>query len=251
MSTRIGWSSLLVLFVLFLVPHAALAAAGGLPALEATVAGLQATVNTLNSQLATVNASIAALQGQVSTLQGQVGSLQSQLTTANANIATLQGQVAEHQDKLKYVSIELGTINGLAGPHVIFTGVNVHIRDGSGATDDHWGPTIYPPPTFTGLGNLVVGYNEEPFGLPTDQRGGSHNLIVGDGHRYSSIGGLVAGFRNTISRRSASVSGGSDNTASGDLASVSGGDHNTASGDFSSVLGGFANVANSVHQTIP
>ena len=52
MKSRIGYSNLFVLLVL-LLPHAACAAAGGLPArvdtLEAAVANLQTTVNNLNS----------------------------------------------------------------------------------------------------------------------------------------------------------------------------------------------------------
>jgi hypothetical protein len=63
-------------------------------------------------------------------------------------------------------------------------------------------------------------------------RGGSHNLVIGAGHRFTeaAFGGLVAGRGNTISNTAASVSGGFDNIASGELASVSGGFENVASG---------------------
>lgn len=69
---------------------------------------------------------------------------------------------------------------GLMGPHVIFHGVNVHIRNDSGETCSDYGAP-------DGLGNLVIGYNEPP--APVDEmqpweRQGSHNLIVGSKHTY-------------------------------------------------------------------
>ncbi len=95
-----------------------------------------------------------------------------------------------------------------------------------------------------GLGNLVVGYNEVPLGeLSVGDRGGSHNLIVGQEHKYSSFGGLVAGLRNTISGNNSTVRGGNDNTASGPTSSVSGGFENLASGFETSVSGGFNHTA--------
>ena len=110
-----------------------------------------------------------------------------------------------------YVSVDVSTtINSLVG-------ANVHIRNGSGSTVSQ-----------NGLGNLVVGYNEEIF---SPDRTGSHNLVVGKFHAYSNVGGFVAGSQNTISGPSASVSGGQDNVASAFNSSVSGGFSNEASGE--------------------
>jgi hypothetical protein len=145
---------------------------------------------------------------------------------------------------------------GGAGPHITFKGANIHIESGSGATDDHGNPT--------GLGNLIIGYDEDPInplngdfsdGLPIMQgpggpsplrpgdRGGSHNLVIGSGNRFTqaAFSGLVVGERNTIDSFGASVSGGFHNTASGRFASVSAGGRNGASGDGGSVSGGFEN----------
>jgi hypothetical protein len=120
------------------------------------------------------------------------------------------------------------------GTDVIFEGCNVHIRSGAGATDA----------AVNGLGNLIVGYNEDgPPGFEVDVRTGSHNLVVGRFHTYSSFGGFVAGRNNAVSGPSASVSGGQDNTASGPYASVSGGLNNTASSIRASVSGGENNTA--------
>src|SRR3989338_7051172 len=155
-----------------------------------------------------------------------------------ARVAALEATVAALQAKLACVSVDDSPINGLAGPNFIFEGCNVHVRSGSGSTDDGG--------ALTGLGNLVVGYNEPRLprqGPDETERTGSHNLIVGREHKYPSFGGLVAGRGNTVSGQSSSVSGGSFNTASGDRSSVSGGDSNAASGQASSVSGGDSNAA--------
>ena len=155
-------------------------------------------------------------------------------TDLASQIASLQGQIAAIQSNPvlalgRYVSVSTSMINGLVAPHVILTGVNVHVRSGSGTTN---GPV-------NGLGNLLVGYNEEPMGLAPEDRGGSHNLITGNQHSYPSYGGLVAGTINKISGQFASVSGGIDNTASDFAASLSGGIGNTASAYAASVSGEF------------
>lgn len=132
----------------------------------------------------------------------------------------LETWLTGYQGFIDHVTIEQNEINGLKGPHIFFTGVNVHIRSGLGATDD----------AGSGTGNLIVGYNENFTGNP---RTGSHNLIVGPGHDYRSCGGFVAGFSNTISGRYASVSGGAENTASGNVSSVSGGRMLESGGNYS------------------
>ncbi len=192
-------------------------------------------------------------------------------------IAVLEGSGA--QALSPYVSVETGAVNGLAGPHVVFSGANVHIRSGSGATREA---------APVGKGNLIVGYNEKPVQrewvaaangqetrlaadpknpgrlreesgyyrerpgevLAAGDRGGSHNLIVGPRHIYDSSGGFVAGYDNTLRDDYASISGGRDNTASGEAASVSGGWDNTASGGGASVSGGEDNTASGASASV-
>ncbi len=158
------------------------------------------------------------------------------LAELQAQIDALQARVETLEDLTQFQIVVQGEINGLAGPHLIFEAVNLHIESGSGSTTDGGSPT--------GLGNLVVGYNEVPFlGLLPGDRDGSHNIVLWSEHKYLSTGGFVAGFRNTISGLSASVSGGQLNTASALFSSVSGGSANTASGDRSSVSGGGGRTA--------
>nr|CAA9294406.1 hypothetical protein AVDCRST_MAG63-4890 [uncultured Armatimonadetes bacterium] len=140
-----------------------------------------------------------------------------------------------------------------SGNELFITGVNVHIRDGSGYTDSgiaHGGPG-------SGLGNLIIGYNELR-GDGTDARNGAHNLIVGNRNNFTSYGCLVAGyvnsveapyanvtggFKNAVRWTHASVTGGSENLASGWSSSVSGGTQNQATTDNASVGGGSKNIA--------
>ena len=140
------------------------------------------------------------------------------------NIA-LQSQIDDLQDQM---STLLSTLEGVSrdGDTLKFSGMNVQIDNGTGSTDG----------TVNSLGNLIVGYNE--LRGSGDNRTGSHNVIVGKRHNYSSYGGLVGGYQNTISGPYSSVTGGKYNEASGSYSSVTGGYKNTASGAWSSVTGG-------------
>jgi hypothetical protein len=75
--------------------------------------------------------------------------------------------------------------------------------------------------TTNGLGNLIVGYNEPREG-EENIRTGSHHVVVGKQHQFSSVGGLVVGLQNEIRGAFASVSGGVHNTAAGEHASIGG-----------------------------
>ena len=121
--------------------------------------------------------------------------------------------------------------DGVGGkPTIQFFGVNVQVVNGEGKTE-----------SVNGEGNLVIGYDENTGRTQT----GSHNLILGEQQSFSSFGGLVAGYGNTISGREASVSGGALNTASGFYTSITGGMHNTARVEAASVEGGSTNLAES------
>jgi hypothetical protein len=136
------------------------------------------------------------------------------------------------------------------GNDAVFEGCNVHVRNGEGDTL-----------IDNGLGNLIVGYNED---IVEDVRTGSHNLVVGAGHTYSSNSGIVVGFNNAIegwfssvagggsstASNGGSITGGHGNVASGSGASISGGLYNEATGDYSSVSGGNNNVASGDYSSV-
>ena len=201
---------------------------------------------------AEVNANFDSVKTAVDDNAGRVAALEVMVTALQNTINTLQAELATVRDLAPFVSVDPNVIEGLTGPHVILTGVNVHIRSGSGRTDDipPGGPN--PCPTcVTGLGNLVVGYNEANNVGRLQNRGGSHNVIIGIEHQYTSWAGLVVGESNTISGQNATVTGGAGNTASGDHSSVSGGTgQNVASGAGASISGGSFNEANGSHASV-
>ncbi len=163
----------------------------------------------------------------------------------NQNFQNVAAAIDAINAKLQYVTVESNPIDGMMGPHFIITGANVHIRSGSGWTDDNssgFGCNTPGQPACYGLGNLVVGYN--PVGHPDgDIRTGSHNIVVGDHQNFLGYGGLIAGWQNQIESHFASVTGGAHNRASESASVVSGGDSNHASGWRSVVSGGKQNLA--------
>ena len=198
------------------------------------------SLQALATDVATLEAGNAALQGDVATLEAGNAALQADVDALEVRIAALE-TLTESQ------SIE--TVDGQ--PTVRFTGVNVQVVSGSGDTMG----------AVNGLGNLIVGYNENE----SDIRTGSHNLVIGRQHSYSSFGGLIAGANNTVTGPESSVVGGFSNiasgafstvtggivnTASGSSSSVSGGDHNVASGTWSSVSGGLENTASANYASV-
>jgi len=170
------------------------------------------------------------------------------VTELEAQVEELTASLEEAQEILQYVRVETEEINFLAGPHWIIEGANVHVRSGGGSTFDGCFSTDPDFPnceSLSGLGNLIVGYNERrpSRGRPPENRTGSHNLVLGRFQAYSSFGGFVAGSSNEVTGGNASVCGGSNNKAQGSHSSVSGGHGNTASGLSASVSGGDRRVA--------
>ena len=197
---------------------------------NAQIAALQNTVNTQNAQVAALQTSVTSLQNTVAAQNTQITALQTTTTNQGNQITTLQNTVAAQGTTIAAQQVKLAPVT-VSGTDYTISGFNVRIVDGGGDTS-----------STSGLGNLTIGYNRLR-NNGTDDRTGSHNLILGDQNNYSSFGGLVGGLANTSSGVYASVLGGFGSTASGFYSSVSGGARNRASSDFSSVSGGANNTA--------
>ena len=180
--------------------------------------GQDASVFATGSQIAPLQANIDAEEAARIAADGAEASARAAVYTA------LSERVAALEALLAGVSLN--------GNTMVISGLNLQIVNGTGTTDG----------AVKGTGNLIVGYNEKR-GDATDDRSGSHNIVVGEKHNFTSYGGLVVGDNNTISGSYASVSGGFNNTASKPWSSVCGGYENTASGHYSSVSGGHGNTA--------
>eukprot|EP00457_Paulinella_chromatophora_P003089 gb/GEZN01003094.1/.p1 GENE.gb/GEZN01003094.1/~~gb/GEZN01003094.1/.p1 ORF type:complete len:657 (+),score=72.79 gb/GEZN01003094.1/:32-2002(+) len=186
------------------------------------------------------------------------------LMTDTARITALENQV-NYLTRLTLVLARcVPEYNSKTPDDFIISNCNLHVRSGMGSTST----------APNGLGNVIVGYNEG-----SAAKTGSHNVVIGPQHTYTSYGGIVtgdfnqilapyaavvagqrniasgvasavvAGEANCASGPQSSVTGGRDNKARGMQASVSGGDSNRAVGDGSSVLGGFFNTAAGLDST--
>ncbi|MBF6619218.1 MAG: hypothetical protein ITG02_03190 [Patulibacter sp.] len=149
------------------------------------------------------------------------------LDALESDNAALRTQVAELQTRFAGVS------RSSDAKTLTLEGMNLQITNGEGTTD-----------TTNGTGNLIVGYNEVP-GTQT----GSHNLVVGDQHTFSSFGGLLVGLDNSITREWSTALG-SSNDASGFASAVTGGYSNEASGSSSAVTGGRSNYASGIMSAV-
>jgi hypothetical protein len=198
-------------------------------ATSANYASSAGDADTLDGQHASAfgaAAQVSANQSNIAALQAAVASLQSSVAALETANITLQSQVSSLEARLADFS-HFST----SGNDIYITGANLHVRNGTGTTDG----------TPNNLGNLIVGYDEPR--SSGNNKSGSHNIVVGKEHNYSSFGGLVVGRRNEISGGYASVSGGEDNVASWYYTSVSGGTGNTAEEFGASVSGGADNTA--------
>jgi hypothetical protein len=198
-------------------------------------------LTTANPQLNEHESEITTLQSQLTTQAAQIASLQADLASAIAYIDDLQ----------TYVNVD--DVSDPGRPVITVSGANLQIVNGLGST-----------PTVNGVGNLIVGYDESMTGLCTimvnaplidDAAGctggfwlsatplktGSHNVVVGAKHTYTSNSALVAGTANFSRAVGASITGGYYNYADANWASVTGGGLNIAAGYGSSVTGGSVN----------
>jgi len=224
--------------------------------LIAQIAVLTATVNA-NS------ATITSLETENANLFNEIEAIKVIDTAQAADIAIAIAQSTENQDGISGLRIDV--VAGLASyltvetdnqgnPVAIFSSINVHVNNGTGTTS-----------SINGLGNLIVGYDENTndlqeecsLGIYQDQttcetnneiwalthKSGSHNIVVNSGHNYSRAGGLIAGINNSLLNDNSSVTGGENNRATNLSSSISGGEFNRASGEYSSVSGGSFNTS--------
>jgi len=192
---------------------------------SADSAGLRQIVTDLQRQVADLNATV---HQQATTIH----TLQSRLDTQQNTIAQLNNTVVSQSEKMKFVTVD--------GTEMYITGANLNIRNGSGSTSGDPADAYNSKPD--GLGNLIIGYNETA-GDPVQDHSGSHNLVLGQGQRYTSFGGIVAGYSNSITNPYATITGGGYSIASGYFSSVSGGESNMATGEGAAISGGLGGIA--------
>ena len=180
----------------------------------------QPAVDALLEQLAEMEASQEQLLDRIDALTAQLEDTDERVTTIADDYLTsdalvdhaLQSDVDDLAARLD--DLEGSGVNDLAGyididtvDHAVrFVGVNVYVQSGEGTTSS----------TVNGLGNLIIGYDEDS----SDDKSGSHNLVLGEEHSYTSYGGLITGHDHTVSGVHASAIGGEGALVSGDLSLI-------------------------------
>jgi len=230
---------------------------------------------------------IRELRSDVNELRVSNTDLIQQNRALRADLEGLREDVEEHGRRRLRTDDALSCINQDTSnaQNIYFDGCNVHIRAGTTLTEDTNGlgnlivgynrqPLSWNVPRSTGC-KWAKGSRKIPRArrrglakVASDQvprtkqpqhrrlqtkgysRGGSHNIIVGDGHEYSCYGGIVAGYENSIHGAYASVVGGSGNKASEERAATFGGFYNEASGYGAVVLGGRDNNAAGIRASV-
>jgi len=167
------------------------------------------------------NATVAALSAQVRALSDQVRQISALAASQQLALADVRKSNAAMQTRLTCITKSTAT-------DFIFDGCNVHIQNGAGSTG-----------SMNSLGNLIIGYNKNQVSL----RSGSHNVVVGDLHEYTSYGGVVTGTENTIGAPNSTVMSSVDSSITGTGgAAVIGADRGIAEGN-AVLLGGSQNYA--------
>jgi hypothetical protein len=181
----------------------------------------------------------------LATLAAQVKALTAQMKDASALAARQQASIDSLRASNDLLTSRLACVLRFSGPRdLIVDGCNLHIQNGVGQTG-----------TMNSYGNLIIGYNKNEVSTRT----GSHNLIVGDLHEYTSYGGIVTGVENTLSGPNATILGGGQSHANFSSATIIAADRGVADGNvvliggqrnygsanahFSAVVGGVENQA--------
>jgi hypothetical protein len=183
--------------------------------------------------------SLHAQQPAVAALQAEIAALQQQGTALQQQVAALKPLEA----LAPFISVDPSPENGVQGANITFHGANVHIVNGSGQTG-----------IVNGLGNLIIGYDEEQPWIPFQQtqRVGSHNLIVGRYNNWmgTAFGKIVGGEGNWAVSEGGFIVGYQDESM-GMEAAITGGTNNLTDADHSVIIGGENNGTNQAYQILP
>lgn len=172
----------------------------------------------------------ASSSDKTATLESKA-SLQEQINRLHEQNIQQQLAIKELQNLLSCV-IKIGN-------DVILEGCNLHVRNAQGQTD-----------TTDDTGNLIIGYNEDITLGDGSLRTGSHNLIIGMDHRYTSWGTIVHGTGHHTSNHNAAAIGGAQNRPQGVGSVIVSGSENIVSSSQAVILGGTFNQATGSHSMI-
>lgn len=183
----------------------------------------------LNDLLGQALEDIATLQADLAAADATTLTLQGDLATAQADIGDLQA------DSVPGLTSYL-TVDTLAH-RLTVSGANVQLDSGAGSTEG----------VVNGLGNLIIGYDEDD---GADLKTGSHNLVLGHEHTYTSYGGIVSGENSDITGDHSIVLGGRNHTNAGNRSLIAGGNNHLIDIGQSAIIGGRDNTVSEQYAVI-
>lgn len=162
------------------------------------------------------------------------------LASLEAKIVASDTRIAALEQQLVWVSAMSAKVGVDDGGNVVFSGTNLVLQSGRGATDGFPSDASdgSDPGVVDGKGNLIVGYGHRV--------AGSHNVVVGTAVEAVSYGSLCAGSHSRCGAPYATVLGGELGRATGrgSVVVMGGvdGQANAAEGPGTVVIGGRGNA---------
>ncbi|MES9969073.1 MAG: hypothetical protein ABW092_03510 [Candidatus Thiodiazotropha sp.] len=152
-------------------------------------------------------------------------------------INKLEARVEELESALEGLSTGgVGRLNNYLSFHdegecvtARLTGLNLQIVNGEDRTH-----------SANCKGNLILGYNEPNGDLGVD-RSGSHNLVIGIRHNYTSFCGIINGDSNVVNGEYGAILNGSECYIQAGHVTMCGGFDHKGNGSRSTMLSGFDN----------
>jgi hypothetical protein len=153
--------------------------------------------------------------------------LEAEIDALQASLAARQAQVAALEALLVGVTRGIDPVTHI--DTIVLSGANLEIVNGTGVTD-----------AANGAGNLVIGYNTGTSGEKT----GSHFLLVGDQHRFTTTSGIASGTEHVVEGDVAAFLGGANQVVQfAYAAGAAGGVVHAVLGDHGFVGGGVSQAA--------
>jgi len=142
--------------VVFTLVCTSVASAGSVTVPHTFQDSTPAVAGQVNANFDALVQAVNDMQAQINTQQATISQLQSDLDSANETIADLQDNTVLTLDGYLLLDSDANE-----NPIALFNSVNVQIVNGLGATNGNPMLDEHLPGPVNGLGNLVIGYNED------------------------------------------------------------------------------------------
>ncbi len=204
-----------------------------LDALDGAVADLDARLVAVEDGIGALTAFDDSLTTALDDVVARLGGHDVVVSSLDGRVSTLESLAATPVEQELLTDLSAYVTVDTAASTVRISGANLQVVNGTSNTQ-----------SANGLGNLILGYNEDVYGYETSgMREGSHSLVVGVNHAYTSYGSIVHGDNAYVTGAYAAALGVYGGSAEGARSVLLGGWGGYAAGEGSFVAGGQYNVA--------